>query len=126
MASIDTPKIYSSSIFVFKYYQNLNYQISFERCSGKTLSEDEFWQLKEELALSHCFGKKRGKEQSVEGEKRENVGQGIHIEESDAMTELIRNRYQSIADGSLNCLLFIHIKKEKGFEMSGHIDLTQR
>ena len=82
--------------------------------------------MKEELELSHSFGKKQGKEQRVEGEKRENVGQGIHVKESDAMTELIRNRYQSIADGSFNCLLFIHIKKEKGFEVSGHIDLTQR
>ena len=90
------------------------------RCSGKTLTEEEFWQMKEELALTQCFGLGRNQRESI------SEGDTIFKEEGNTLTKVIRERYQSILDGSLNSLLFVHLKTENGIEVSGHIDLTQR
>ena len=77
--------------------------------------------MKEELALTQCFGigRQARKEAMVEGET-------VFREEGDTLTRMIRERYQAIADGSLHCLVFLHIKTDHGVEVSGHIDLTQR
>ena len=77
--------------------------------------------MKEELALTQCFG--------IGGQARQEVvmeGENMFREEGNTLTRMIRERYQAIADGSLNCLLFLHIKTDNGIEVSGHIDLSQR
>jgi hypothetical protein len=76
--------------------------------------------MKEELALTQCFGMGRNQRESI------TEGDTIFKEEGNTLTKVIRERYQSILDGSLNSLLFVHLKTENGIEVSGHIDLTQR
>ena len=76
--------------------------------------------MKEELALTQCFGMGRNQRESI------SEGDTIFKEEGNTLTTVIRERYQSILDGSLNSLLFVHLKIENGIEVSGHIDLTQR
>ena len=76
--------------------------------------------MKEELALTQCFGIGRNKRESLA------EGDNIFKEEGNMLTKMIRDRYQSIVDGSLNTLLFLHLKTENGIEVSGNIDLTQR
>ena len=63
--------------------------------------------MKEELALTQCFGigGQARKEAMVEGET-------VFREEGDTLTRMIRERYQAIADGSLHCLVFLHIRTE--------------
>ena len=60
--------------------------------------------------------------------KRDSVKEGdaLFKEKGSVLTNLIRERYQSIVDGSLNSVLFIHLTSDKGSEISGHIDLTHR
>ena len=76
--------------------------------------------MKEELALTQCFGMERNQREGI------SEGDTIFKEEGNTLTKVIRERYQSILDGTLNSLLFVHIKTETGIEVSGHIDLTQR
>ena len=77
--------------------------------------------MKEELALTQCYGLggQARKEAMVEGET-------LCREEGNTLTRMIRERYQATADGSLHCLVFLHIKTDHGVEVSGHIDLAQR
>ena len=90
------------------------------RSSGKTLTEDEFWQMKEELALTQSFRMGHNHNDSM------SEGHNTFNEEGKPITKMIRERYQSIVDGSLNALLFVHVKTENRMEVSGHIDLNQR
>ena len=76
--------------------------------------------MKEELALTQCFGMRQNQRQSI------TEGDTIFKEEGNTLTIVIRERYQSILDGTLNSLLFVHLRTENGIEVSGHIDLIQR
>ena len=77
-------------------------------------------QIKEEIALTQSFGMGRNHTDSM------TEGETVFKEEGNPMTKIIRERYKSIVDGSLNSLLFVHLKTDNGMEVSGHIDLTQR
>ena len=91
------------------------------RSSGKTLTEEEFWQMKEELELTQSFGIGRNHNDILS--EGENI---FNKEDGNPITKIIRERYKSIVDGSLNALLFVHVKTDNRMEVSGHIDITQR
>ena len=76
--------------------------------------------MKDKLALTQCFGMGRNQRESI------SEGYTIFKEKRNTLTKVIREGYQSILDGSLNSLLFVHLKHENGIEVSGYIDLTQR
>ena len=92
--------------------------------------------MKEELALTQGYGiknLKRNKDANVDEERtiheKENISNepptvvcGSH----NFMSTFIQDRYRSILENSVNTLLFIIVKSDKGIEMSGHIDLNQR
>ena len=102
------------------------------RSSGKTLSYDEFWQMKEELAISqgYGFGRRKSKIESNEDEiESERAETAVEIETSSthsAVTTFIQERYRHIVDNTINSVLFIIKKHDNGVEVSGHIDLNQR
>ena len=107
-----------------------------ERSSGKTLSHEEFWQMKEELALTQGYGiknLKRNKDANVDEERtiheKENISNeppAVVCGSHNFMSTFIQDRYRSILENTVNTLLFIIVKSDKGIEMSGHIDLNQR
>ena len=96
------------------------------------MSHDEFWQMKEELAISQGFGFGRRKskiesnEDDIESERTE---ASVEIETSSlhsAVTTFIQERYRHIVDNTINSVLFIIKRHDNGVEVSGHIDLNQR
>ena len=102
------------------------------RSSGKTLSYDEFWQMKEELAISqgYGFGRRKSKIESNEDEiESDRTETTVDLETSSlhsAVTTFIQERYRHIVDNTINSVLFIIKKHDNGVEVSGHIDLNQR
>ena len=72
------------------------------RSSGKTLSFHEFWQMKEELALSQGFGMKSlntsvQKEQTNRVEESE-INCGVGVAEA-GLSKLVCDRYPNIVSG---------------------------
>ena len=98
------------------------------RSSGKTLSYDEFWQMKEELAMTQGFGirKSKKKRQIVTVKTDTEVDNSEGDGNKNPITTFIRDRYRNLLDNHLNTVIFIIFKSDKGLEVSGHIDLNQR
>ena len=93
------------------------------------MSHDEFWQMKEELAISQGFGFGRrksrieSKEDEIDTERSECSDANLT---NGTVTRYIQERYRHIVDNNINSVLFIIKKQDNGVEISGHIDLNQR
>lgn len=120
-------RFHSEQKYIFLYQNILSL-----RSSGKTLSYDEFWQMKEELAISqgYGFGRRKSKIENNEDEiESERAETSVEVETSSshsAVTKFIQERYRHIVDNTINSVLFIIKKHDNGVEVSGHIDLNQR
>ena len=89
------------------------------------MSYDEFWQMKEELAISQGFGFERRKSK-IESEEDEIESERTDTSLHSSVTTFIQERYRHIVDNTINSVLFILKRHDNGVEVSGHIDLNQR
>ena len=104
------------------------------RSSGKTLSYEEFWQMKEEMAISQGFGMKKIKRKTQKSSSDSNNVEPDEIDKSsnadnennNVMVKFLRDRYRMMVDNTINTLLFIIVQSDQRGELSGHIDLNQR
>ena len=91
------------------------------------------------MAISQGYGmkkmKRKGAKQTQEQQPNNSPSKTLDVADLDekiadnndcALVKLIRDRYRMLVDNSVNTLLFIIVKCDKGGELSGHIDLNQR
>ena len=76
------------------------------RSSGKTLSFEEFWQMKEELALSQGFGINNLNKslQNEETEREDTEGNPNHAGAKSGLSKLVCDRYPNIVAGKAKYL----------------------
>ena len=106
--------------------------MSFFRCSGKTLSDEEFQQMKDEIALSQGLGmKKINKDENIAETRENNTLKNSTIcedsldNDNQPLKRFIHDRYRSIVDNNVNTLLFIMIKSDRGNEVECRLFLKK-
>ena len=93
------------SLEINKFQQNLlKFQLGY-RSSGKTLTEEEFCKMKEELALSQGFGMKnltKSRDDEADGRDEETSGNSTNANNTKSgLSKLVCDRYPNIVSGRM-------------------------